>query len=180
VKLPGDGRGQVRQDGTDFVARFPGTRHPNDAAQDARRHSRTEEPAVPRYPNALIVLLSITLVSAALPIWAATLNPWGEFVFDINSVEDMRAVGQRAGIVVDEAPPMEFGRADCGRWASYFNVFPYQAVAAGKLPGRPGLVWICSGNADNTELSRAYCKQLGMSYVKHEGSVVTCRSGKQA
>jgi hypothetical protein len=125
------------------------------------------------FRRAVYALVLSALIPAAA--WAGQINERGEFVFDINSAEDMRAVGERAGIRPEERSPMDLGVLDCGRWASRFNVFPYQAVVAGRLAGRPGLVWICSGAADSLELSEGYCKQIGMSYVKHEGSVVTCR-----
>jgi len=128
-------------------------------------------------PAAFTIALAL---ASALPAAAGSLTERGEFVFDISSREDMREVGQRAGIRISGYSPMDIGRIDCGRWAHQFNVFPYEPVVAGTLSGRPGLVWICSGQADSAVLSTAYCEEMGMSYVKHEGSVVTCRVPNQA
>jgi hypothetical protein len=111
----------------------------------------------------------------APPVAAIEITDSGYFIFDIDRPEDMRAVGERSGIRTKDDAPLSLGQQECRRWADQFNVRPYRAVVSGTLPGVPGRVWICSGKADNPRLSQLYCRQLGMAYVKNEGSIVTCR-----
>jgi len=106
---------------------------------------------------------------------AFELMPDGFFVFDIDQDADMRAVGERSGIRTRDDAPLELGMQECRRWADQFNVRPYRAVVSGTLAGRPGRVWICAGAANHEGLSRIYCQQMRMRYVRHEGSRVTCR-----
>ncbi len=110
---------------------------------------------------------------------AVEVTPEGDFIFDISKPRDMREVGTLSGITIKNDLPPRIGHIECGRWARRFDVYPYEAVVSGSLPGRPTRVWICAGQADNEVLSKHYCQQMGMHYVGHEGSVVTCRFKKE-
>lgn len=125
--------------------------------------------------SAVAWALPVLVAFAPSPLTAIEITPGGLFIFDINSDADMREVGTRSGIQTKEDAPLSLGIQECRRWANQFRVSPYRAVVSGTLPGRPGRVWICAGQANHEGLSRQYCQQMGMPFVKHEGSKVTCR-----
>ena len=135
----------------------------------------------PKSPWALgsTVLVTAVLISVgtAVPVaQAIETTELGELVFDIDKPEDMREVGSRAGIQIKDDIDTAIGYFECRRWARQFGVRPYRAVVSGTFPGRRMRVWICSGKADSRKLSELYCRQLGMVYKQHRGSVVTCRA----
>ena len=125
----------------------------------------------------LAVLVAVVLVSfwsAASVAQAIESTDQGELVFDIDNPDDMREVGSRSGIQIKDDIDTAIGTFECRRWARQFGVRPYRAVVSGTLPGRRLRVWICSGKADSRKLSELYCRELGMVYKRHRGSVVTC------
>jgi hypothetical protein len=129
--------------------------------------------------------LRCTVLALAAMAWAPAAMAFeviegGDFVFDISNPDDMVEVGKLSGITIKKDLPPRIGRIECARWARQFGVHPYQAVVSGTRPDRSLRVWICAGEADNRALSQAYCKDMGMEYVRHEGSVVTCRFREQA
>ena len=125
----------------------------------------------PAVASGLLWLASIAPHAAS----GVELTPEGLVLFDIDQDADMREVGERSGIRTLDDAPLSLGLQECRRWADQFGIRPYRAVVSGTLPGRPGRVWICAGPADHEGLSRTYCQQMGMRFVRNEGSKVTCR-----
>ncbi|HEX9768068.1 MAG TPA: hypothetical protein VGA50_02750 [Kiloniellales bacterium] len=129
--------------------------------------------------------LRCAVLALAVSAWtqaasAVEVTEGGDFIFDISNPGDMLEVGKLSGITIKKDIPPRVGRIECARWARQFGVHPYQAVVSGTRPDRSLRVWICAGEVDNRALSEAYCKDMGMVYVRHDGSVVTCRFREQA
>ena len=134
-----------------------------------------------RMPDAATAaLLMLAATACAGDAAAVEVTPGGDFVFDISDPRDMRKVGELSGITIKTDLPPRIGRVECARWARRFGVRPYKAVVSGTRPDRPTRVWICAGEVDSRELSEAYCADMGMAYVGHDGPVVTCRFREEA
>jgi len=127
---------------------------------------------------ALVVLAAAGL--GGVPAGAFEINAAGDFVFDIRDADDMREVARLSGIELKSDLPPRIGRVECARWARRFGIDDFAAVVSGRAPGKPNRVWVCTGDADSRELSEAYCRQIAMTYVGHDGPVVTCRFKEQA
>ena len=101
----------------------------------------------------------------------------GDFIFDIREPADMTLVARLSGLIIKRDIPPRVGIIECARWARQFSIWPFSAVHSAMVPNQKGRVWICTGNANNKRLSRSYCKQMGMTYVRNDGPIVTCQLG---
>ena len=101
----------------------------------------------------------------------------GDFIFDIREPADMTLVARLSGLTIKRDIPPRVGIIECARWARQFSIWPFSAVHSAMVPNQKGRVWICTGNANSKRLSRSYCKQMGMTYVRNDGPIVTCQLG---
>ena len=101
----------------------------------------------------------------------------GDFIFDIREPDDMTLVARLSGLTIKRDIPPRVGIIECARWARQFSIWPFSAVHSAMVPNEKGRVWICTGNANSKRLSRSYCKQMGMTYVRNDGPIVTCQLG---
>ena len=138
----------------------------------------------PKLRYALTQLLRLAAIAAFYCILtplpcavAAQYMDNGDFIFDIREPDDMTLVARLSGLTIKRDIPPRVGIIECARWARQFSIRPFSAVHSATVPNRRGRVWICTGNANSKRLSRSYCKQMGMTYVRNDGPIVTCQLG---
>ena len=126
----------------------------------------------------LAAIAAIYWIGAPLPCAvAAQYMDNGDFIFDIREPADMTLVARLSGLTIKRDIPPRVGIIECARWARQFSIWPFSAVHSAMVPNQKGRVWICTGNANSKRLSRSHCKQMGMTYVRNDGPIVTCQLG---